>query len=282
MSLLRIDRAVSVYFFRRFVRNWRHGEYRIPILMYHRISEERSHRNPYYELNTAPNVFAEHMRYLRENSYEVVDLESALCSLTANCEERKRRVAITFDDGSKDFYTAACPILKESGFTATVFLVSGLTKDQPFRADGVERMTWEEARNAHSLGMRIGSHTVSHLQLTALPHAQIIEEIRHSKDAIEQRVGAEVTSFSYPYAFPEANRAFTRGLQSLLGAHGYRNGVSTIIGTASASDNPLFLPRLPVNTCDDLPLFEAKLQGAYDWLHTFQYCAKFMALWSLS
>ena len=48
------------------------------------------------------------------------------------------------------------------------------------------------------------------------------------------------------------------------------NGVCTIIGTAGPSDDTYFLPRLPINSHDDLRLFRAKLEGAYDWLHVAQ------------
>jgi len=51
-------------------------------------------------------------------------------------------------------------------------------------------------------------------------------------------------------------------------------GVSTVIGTACRGGDPFFLPRIPVNSHDDLQLFEAKLNGGYDWLHPIQYAYK--------
>lgn len=50
--------------------------------------------------------------------------------------------------------------------------------------------------------------------------------------------------------------------------------MSNRIGTTSRGDHGLFMKRIPVNSCDDLPLFQAKLSGAYDWLHAVQYSAK--------
>ena len=53
-----------------------------------------------------------------------------------------------------------------------------------------------------------------------------------------------------------------------------KNGVCTIVGRANRNSEPLFLERLPVNSCDDRALFNAKLAGAYDWISTSQYLAK--------
>jgi hypothetical protein len=63
-------------------------------------------------------------------------------------------------------------------------------------------------------------------------------------------------------------------LRDSLRRAGYRNGVSTIVGRANRSSEPLFLERLPVNSCDDRALFNAKLAGAYDWISTSQYLTK--------
>jgi hypothetical protein len=65
-------------------------------------------------------------------------------------------------------------------------------------------------------------------------------------------------------------------LKDALAKNGYEDGVTTILGTANPSSDRLFLPRLPVNRWDDYQFFQAKLNGAYDWLHGFQYAAKYM------
>ena len=61
---------------------------------------------------------------------------------------------------------------------------------------------------------------------------------------------------------------------------GYEGGVTTSIGSASASDPPLFLKRLPVNDDDDAELFRAKLEGDYDWLHGVQLASKRWRQWT--
>ena len=100
------------------------------------------------------------------------------------------------------------------------------------------------------------------------------EEITHSKSTIEDRLGCAVDSFAYPYAFPQADTDFKKILRDSLRLAGYQNGVCTIVGRANRSSEPLSLERLPVNSCDDAALFQAKLDGAYDWIGKSQYLAK--------
>jgi peptidoglycan/xylan/chitin deacetylase (PgdA/CDA1 family) len=157
-----------------------------------------------------------------------------------------------------------------------MFVVSGLTGDQSVCKDDKEYLTWQELREMHAYGIRIGSHTVTHPELCRLSPSQIEFEIRQSKETIENKLGESIRSFSYPYAFPEQNKKFVEMLKDLLQTHGYEEGVTTIIGTASHSHDWFFLPRLPVNSFDDLEFLKAKLNGAYDWLHSIQFASKFI------
>jgi peptidoglycan/xylan/chitin deacetylase (PgdA/CDA1 family) len=242
--------------------------------------------HPYYETSTSPEVFAQHMKFLRDSGYRAISLGEAADSLAsaypsslALSQERGgpsadgrvrgpgKPVVITFDDGYLDFYSHAYPILYEHGFTATVFVVTGFLKTQRSLFHGKECLTSSEVRDLHSKGIEIGSHTVTHPELKLLKLDAVDNEITESKKTLEDAIGGPVKSFSYPYAFPEADRGFIRSLEEMLSRSGYRDGVSTIIGTAKHGNNRFFLPRLPMNSYDDLRFFQAKLQGGYDWLH---------------
>jgi len=243
------------------------GGLRIPVLMYHGISEEVGTKHPYFETNTSPEIFRHHMRFLHEKDYQTVDLKSAHEALAgSSCDKEQQLVAITFDDGYRDFYIQAFPILARYGFNATVFIVSGFTRKGGLRREGKDYMSWEQVREAHSYGISIGSHTASHPELVRLSRPQVEREVKESKKAIEDELGSAVTSFAYPFAFPEQAKGFVRMLRGLLETSGYANGVSTIIGTACQGHDKFFLPRVPVNSHDDLRFFQAKLDGGYDWL----------------
>lgn len=273
---LRLDRAISVGLIHpvSLLLNGQ-GGVRVPILMYHGISRKIAGGHPYFETNTTPELFARHMRFLHENGYATVDLNQTLQAIMTGRNGRKL-VAITFDDGLYNFYTHALPILNEYGLKATLFIVSERTKHERVRLDGEEYLGWREVREVHSCGIRIGSHTVSHPELYQLSSEDVEYEIRQSKEAIEDQLGEPIRSFSYPYAFPEQDKCFLSMLRDLLQTHGYEQGVSTILGRAGSEHDWFFLPRLPVNSYDDLRFLRAKLEGAYDWLHTFQLASKLM------
>ena len=191
-------------------------------------------------------------------------------------QDVSKRVVITFDDGYQDFCTEAFPVMKQCGFSATVFLATDRIKDAPLRLEGVDYLTWREVRELHEEGIRFGSHTVTHPDLRSLGPDQIDYELAFSKDTIEQRLGTPIESFAYPFAFPEEDRGFARFLMDVLKNQGFDNGVSSIIGRADSGTNRFFLPRLPINSWDDAHLLRAKLEGGYDWVHWPQWLYKFV------
>jgi len=249
---------------------------RVPILMYHSISDNLFAKfHPYYQINTLPDVFASQMRWLRRSGYRTMDLPEMLAGMETG-QDLSKIFVITFDDGYRDFYTDALAVLKQCGFTATIFLATARIQDAPVRVEGADYLTWSEVRELHAEGIQFGSHTVTHPDLRSLGPEQIDYELGYSKEIIEQKLGAAVTSFSYPFAFPEEDRDFTRFLSDALENHGFENGVSTIIGRARPGSNRFQLPRLPANSWDDPPLLRAKLEGGYDWLHWPQRFYKFL------
>ena len=191
-----------------------------------------------------------------------------------NAKLAEKLVAITFDDGYLDFYTNAFPILNHYGYSATVFLPTDYIGQATRQFKGTECLTWTQVRELRKAGIEFGSHTVTHPQLRSVTTEQMRTEVGRSKDEIQQQLGEPAETFAYPYAFPETDRTFVETLRRALQENEYRSGVTTIIGRAAASDNPLFMRRLPVNSADDPLLFQAKLEGGYDWLRTVQYASK--------
>lgn len=252
---------------------------RIPILMYHSIqTTPRRETSPYYETTTSPRTFGEQMAHLHSLGYRAIDLEQAQQRLHTG-QPRDRCVAITFDDGYSDFYVHAYPILSDYGFTATVFLPTEFIGTARKQFNGTPCMTWSEVRELHANGITFGSHTVTHPQLRELPRGKIDHELRQSKETIEQKLGTKIQSFAYPFAFPETDAEFRALLAEKLHTVGYTNGVCTTIGRADARRNRLFMKRLPVNFCDDRQLFQAKLEGAYDWVGALQRWFKMAKDW---
>jgi peptidoglycan/xylan/chitin deacetylase (PgdA/CDA1 family) len=245
--------------------------------MYHSISEKsESGMHAYYRTTTSPAVFADQMGYLHQNGYQTCNLAEAVTLLQSVTEKRTKRVVITFDDGYGDFYREAFPVLSRFGHTATVFLPTDYIGANTLQFKGRDCLKWSEVRELRKYGISFGSHTVTHPQLSILDASAVRCEVVNSKLTIEENLGEAVNSFAYPFAFPEENSSFLRMLRTVLVESGYEQGVSTRIGTARRQEDRYFLRRLPMNSMDDAPLFNAKLQGGYDWLGRVQYGYKMM------
>jgi peptidoglycan/xylan/chitin deacetylase (PgdA/CDA1 family) len=271
----RLDRLATLYVANPIRRRISGRKPAIPILMYHSIADEdETGVRPYYRTATSPAVFAMHMQYLHNHGYRTLNLSEAVSVLQG--EAARKCAVITFDDGYGDFYRHAFPVLDRYGFTATVFLPTAYIGATPKQFKGKYCLTWTEIRELRKHNVCFGSHTETHPQLRTLDAEAVNREVVNSKTNIEDNLGESVDSFSYPFSFPEGNASFIQMLRNTLVNSGYNHGVSTRIGVARQEEDRYFLPRLPINSLDDLQLFIAKLQGGYDWLHTLQYAAKFV------
>ncbi len=137
-----------------------------------------------------------------------VDLASGVAAIGAGREPddpaaaRRPAVAVTFDDAYANFAAHAWPLLAERGIPATLFVPVGFLDGScpaPIRGTGhLPPIPWSELRELAAAGLAIGSHTWSHPDLTRLPDAQVRDELRRSRAALEERLGVPVTSFCYP------------------------------------------------------------------------------------
>ena len=106
------------------------------------------------------------------------------------------KVSITFDDGLENVYSLALPELERVGVTATVFVISDLVGK---RFDGWSVMSSKMLRSLRSKGWEIGSHTLTHPNLTELSDSQLITELKDSKKHLEEITSTRIVSFAYPF-----------------------------------------------------------------------------------
>jgi len=273
---MRIDRFITLQLARPLRKIGRRSAGNtLPILMYHSISDDaEAGVGPYYRVTTSPLRFSQQMQWLADAGLRGMSLTDALEAQEKASDDEPRPVAITFDDGFQDFYTAAFPVLLKHGFTATMYLPTAFINDdrRVFKSRGC--LTWREVTELHRAGMEFGSHTVNHPKLVDLSWADITREVTESKVEIEDRLSSSVPSFAYPYAFPQSDRAFVTRLVDILQTAGYESCTTTAIGHHNGNSSLLELPRLPINTMDDRALFEAKLAGDYQWVGTLQLLRK--------
>lgn len=269
---MRLDRWLTLWLFRGLARPQPN---RIPVLMYHRISDDAELGiKPYYRVTTSPRQFAAQMDWLAAGGYRGVSLAVALDSLAKGNAPQEPLVAITFDDGFRDFHTQAWPALQKHGFSATMYLPTAFISDSRCSFKNCECLTWTEVRELHSCGIHFGSHTVNHPVLYHCGWPEIDQELCASKAVLEDRLQCAAPAFAYPYAYPQQDREFANRFTERLVAAGYQSAVTTAIGRVAASDDLFRIKRLPVNSGDDRAFFVAKLAGAYDWVAGIQSLVK--------
>lgn len=272
--MIRFDRIISLYLvypIRGYLLPF--SKKSIPILMYHSISDKTEDWvNPYFRVTTPPALFERHMQMLSEMGYCAWPLRN-LDEMLLN--PSRKFAVLTFDDGFRDFYTTAWPIMKKHGFSGTVFLPVKFIDDVDSELiKGKKHLTWDQIRELDAQGIEFGSHTVRHLQLKDCPKDIIKREIIDSKIIIEKSLRNHVFSFSYPFSLPFNDKKTMQTIIGSIAEAGYRYSVGTKLGTVTKIDKNKILPRLPINSMDDEAFFKAKLRGAYNWLVTPQYIYK--------
>lgn len=244
---------------------------RVPILMYHSISQNSQSALPAAERTaTDPFTFRQQMRSLITAGCNPADLSQLVGWLRDGVRPPNKTVVITFDDGLRDFYTHALPVLQELSFPATVFLPTGLIAASRRTYKKMECLTWAEVREIHKAGIRLGSHSVSHADLSELPKVEMMREMAVSKAEIERQIGAPALAFAYPIEFPKNKPAFAAEFRDLLVKTGYSCCVTSDLGRVKSGDDLYRLKRMPINALDVPNLFRAKLEGGYDWLRWTQ------------
>ena len=129
-----------------------------------------------------------------------------LCSmrdyLSMNETERKYYIVCTFDDGYKGVLENALPSMKRYGFTATVYVCTEyIGKYNDWNYKDRQRRIHLDYAELHALareGWEIGSHGVTHRSLLRLSDEEVIYELSHSKQILEEEFGP-ITSYAYPY-----------------------------------------------------------------------------------
>ena len=219
-------------------------------------------------------LFRRHLAWLQEHC--TVVRFGALPSLAPERNEARPVVAITFDDGYRDNYEHAFPLLEEYRLPATFFVTAGFIEGDAavldrFRTlrghDLIRSLEWAQMLEMRAAGAEFGAHTYSHRNLMRLSPPEVETELRRSKDVIEERLGEPVTMLAYPFGKPR--RHYTSQTVAAARAAGYEVGATTVLRALRPSDDPLTLPRLLVGG-DDVDTLREKLAGSWNLLGRWQ------------
>lgn len=209
---------------------------RVPILMYHYVSELPPNAdNIRTGLTVSPNLFRQHVEYLKTEGYQPISLYEVYLALAHGYELPSKPVVLTFDDGYIDHLVAATRILAEYGFIGTFFVITGYTDNL---AAGY--LTWPQVAEMDAAGMEIATHSKTHPDLRGRSYDFLVYEILGSIESIESNVGTRPLTFCYPMG------RYDDGTIEILRQAGIRAAVTTAHGATHTTDNLLELSRLRI------------------------------------
>ncbi len=206
----------------------------VPVLLYHKID----HPTPDVKIRgafTSPRRFAKQMSYLKKQGFTFYTASELVKHYREHGEFPTKGVSITFDDGWKDNFIHAFPVMRGLGIKATIFLVPamiGKTSDQ-VTAEGEgprEHLTAENIVEMSRHGIEFGSHSLTHLLLNKASAEEINREVTESKKQIEELVQKSCDVFAYPAGF------FTGEAKKTVSDAGYIAAFTTVYGDANDAD----------------------------------------------
>ncbi|MFN8539887.1 MAG: polysaccharide deacetylase family protein [Thermomicrobiales bacterium] len=220
----------------------------IPILMYHYVRTVTDPSDTVgINLSVTPEKFAAQMQYLADNGYTTLTMAEVYAILAGAQPLPPKPVALTFDDGYRDFYTAAWPVLKKHNFKATSYIITSVIGWEQY-------MTWAMLQELDATGqVEIGSHTRTHPDLRGMTKEKRWDEIIGSKAILEEGLGHPVVSFCYPAGYYNAD-----ALADVKRA-GYQTAVTTAYGIKQNVQGAFEMPRVRVNGPDSLSVWAGKL-----------------------
>lgn len=217
------------------------------ILAYHSVSHAGS------VISVPPGLFEAQMQCLASLRVPVVPLEAITAADGA--------VALTFDDGYRDFIEEALPVLLRFKLPATVFVVAGRCGsrndwDQAGYGSipSLPLMDWDQIREVARAGIEIGAHTYSHPDLRRLRPEDVAGEFARCQAEIRARTGQNACALAYPYGRSNA------AVRDLAGRY-FRLACGTRLDFVRPGADPLDLPRVDVYYLRDLKRFREVVLG---------------------
>jgi peptidoglycan/xylan/chitin deacetylase (PgdA/CDA1 family) len=232
----------------------------LPILMYHDVVDASS---PAGDLEVTLGAFTLQMKELVRQGLKAITLsELAAVLQTRGLRPLKSCVVITFDDAYQSVRTAALPVMAGLGLRGVVFAVEQAVGKSNVWDDGKgipSRSCLNQADLVElmRLGWEIGSHGLTHRNLTQCVSEELQEELQGSRIALTQRLGKPVMSLAYPYG------AWNSETRAAAIAAGYATACAIAPATPSVLADPWALRRVYVKGSDSLMDFKRKISWWY-------------------
>jgi peptidoglycan/xylan/chitin deacetylase (PgdA/CDA1 family) len=203
----------------------------IPILLYHYVEVVQDKNDFKREnLNIHPATFDEQIKTLLDAGYIFI-FPSELPAKIKKSGDQKYAI-LSFDDGYETFFTQTYPILKKHQVKSVNYIISNFIGNLNY-------MTQPQIQKLVEDGLvEIGSHTLSHADLTSVSLSEAERQIKESRINLESLFQIKVNSFCYPYGF------YNPEIVEIVKNVGYTNAVTTKSGFSHTEDDLYVLTRI--------------------------------------
>jgi peptidoglycan/xylan/chitin deacetylase (PgdA/CDA1 family) len=212
--------------------------------------------------------FAAHLDFLQRH-YRIISLRDYVLAQQHERALPDYSVVLTFDDGFRNFLTAAAPLLAARGMPATVFLITDRAGDNPGAGrnrewtpeDDSSYLSWNEARKLKATqDVEFGSHTCSHSGLLSLSQEAIERELSNSYKELMAQLSVAVPALSYPKG------QYSNMLAEDARKVGYACAVTTDGGPNEPNHDLFTLGRSLIGDNDNEAAFAVRVSGVRWWL----------------
>jgi peptidoglycan/xylan/chitin deacetylase (PgdA/CDA1 family) len=229
----------------------------VTFLCYHSVAPE----GPRY-LTVTADLFERQLDHLRRHHFRSGDLQ-ALDEVVGG-RVSGPTAFLTFDDGFRDNYETAMPLLSEYGLGAFVFVLPPLVDtgaafewpeviaDRRRCPSTMRSVTWEMLGEMKEKGFEVGSHTLTHAHLAEIGDVALRDELWESRARLKERLGA-CDTLAYPFG------EWSDRVAVAAADCGYRYAFSLPTKTGQWSAAPHSIPRINIDYRDGGRRFEAKL-----------------------
>jgi peptidoglycan/xylan/chitin deacetylase (PgdA/CDA1 family) len=209
----------------------------VPILMYHYLSVPPVDADAYrLDLSVTPDLFAAQLDAMQQAGYTTISLYDLVDYLTEGTPTLPDKpVIITFDDGYRDNYTHAFPLLRDRGLIATFFIVTDFINNQQ-----PEYLTWDMVREMYAAGMSIEGHGRNHVSLANRDTDYLVWQALGTYESIEHEVGVRPHFICYPAG------EYDQQTTDIFRSANYWGGITTQQGATQRSDDLFEMKRVRV------------------------------------
>lgn len=214
------------------------------VVAFHRVHEDRDVSG----LTVDRRTFEQYCEFFRRH-FRVIPLGDLVAKLEKG-EPLNRHLAITFDDGYRDNYETAAPVLERLSLPATFFVVSQWIGSNivPWwdgnRGQYHTWMTWDQVRDLRRRGFEVGSHTRTHSDLGAITGDCARQEIMGGRQEVEAQLEERIDLFAYPYG---GSQHMAEENRELVKEAGFRCCCSCYGGVTGSGDDPFHLQRVAIS-----------------------------------